>query len=187
MHAACTPLTAPGKINGTTWFSQHLSGATAALSSCANSTASQQANILRSTFHPCWGKCAYGITSRGHVGHHRPVVLSGPESLPSGRASAPFSGQTVLLQQTGSTLFRSCQRCWEVYAHGGEVWGPTGHHPAALGGPVWPTRQHANGGRQAGRCGPIWRWMAASCCVSSLGQVVRVSRRSKRPLDARRM
>ena len=151
---------------------------------------------------------------------------------------------------TGSTLFRSCQRCWGVYAHGGEVWGLTGHHPAAFSGseslfsgrasalvsgqtvlfqqrkhsvqnlpamlggvsswwgglgtyggsfnrigrrcvaysatPERP-RMHRNGGGQAGRCGPTWRWMASSCCVGSLGRSVRVSRRSKRHVDARRM
>ena len=73
---------------------------------------------------------------------------------------------------TGNTRFRSCQRCWNVYAHGGKVWGPTGHHPAALGGPIWPARQHPNdpvcteaeGGRQAGvrRHGAGWPLLAAS-------------------------
>ena len=68
--------------------------------------------------------------------------------------------------------FRSCQRCWNVYAHGGEVWGHTGHHPAALGGRVWPARQHPNdpvcteteGSRQAGvrRHGAGWPLLAAS-------------------------
>ena len=79
---------------------------------------------------------------------------------------------------TGSTLFRSCQRCWNVYARGGEVWGPTGHHPAALEGPVWPTRQHPNdpvcteteGGRQAGvrRHGAGWPLLAASAHSDAL-------------------
>ena len=81
--------------------------------------------------------------------------------------------------------------CMLMVGRSGDLRGITQPHWVALYGLLGNTRltPYDQKRREAGR--PVWadmaRWMAASCCVGSLGRPVRVSRRSKRPLDARRM
>ena len=90
-------------------------------------------------------------------------MFSGPESLSPGRAPAPVSGQTVLLQQTGNTrseVASDAETCARAPRRSGEARGITRPHWVALYGLLGNTRMtpYDQKRREAGR--PVWADMA---------------------------